>query len=129
MIDHCSIAVGSIGAAEPFYDAVFAALGIAKVSRDEGWLGYGARADADHPERVYVSIRTGSGGDEPSRHWAFKAIDRAAVRAFHEAGLASGGRDDGAPGVRAHYHAEYFAAFLIDPAGNRIEAVCHSRQG
>jgi catechol 2,3-dioxygenase-like lactoylglutathione lyase family enzyme len=59
------------------------------------------------------------------RHWCFRAPDRAAVDAFHAAALAHGGRCDGPPGVRPHYHAHYYAAFVLDPDGNRIEAVCH----
>ena len=59
------------------------------------------------------------------RHWCFKAASRAEVDAFHAAGLAHGGADDGAPGLRPHYHAHYYGAFLLDPFGNRIEAVCH----
>ena len=71
---------------------------------------------------------TGAGVDAAAgarRHWCFKAPSRAAVDAFHAAGLAHGGRDEGAPGLREHYHSHYYAAFLLDPAGNRIEAVCH----
>lgn len=129
MIDHVSIAVARLARAERFYDAVFAALDIPKIGRDETWIGYGLRADAEHPERVYVSIRAGAASTEPGRHWAFKAPDRAAVRRFHAAGLDAGGRDDGAPGLRPTYHADYYAAFLADPDGNRIEAVCHRREG
>jgi catechol 2,3-dioxygenase-like lactoylglutathione lyase family enzyme len=60
------------------------------------------------------------------RHWCFRAPDRAAVDAFHAAGVAQGGADDGAPGLRPHYHAHYYAAFLLDPDANRVEAVCHN---
>jgi catechol 2,3-dioxygenase-like lactoylglutathione lyase family enzyme len=59
------------------------------------------------------------------RHWCFRAPSRAAVDAFHAEGLAHGGTDDGAPGLRPDYHETYYAAFLLDPDGNRIEAVCH----
>jgi catechol 2,3-dioxygenase-like lactoylglutathione lyase family enzyme len=130
MLDHVSIIVRRFDAAEPFYDAVFAALGIAKVGADAGWAGYGERADGANPARSYLSIRAGETG-EPAmagsrRHWAFKAATREAVERFHAAGLACGGRDDGAPGLRAAYHASYYAAFLLDPDGNRVEAVCHA---
>src|SRR3954463_6038211 len=64
--------------------------------------------------------------DRPlGRHWCFKAISRQAVDAFWRAGLETGGDDEGAPGVRENYHRTYYAAFLSDPDGNRIEAVCH----
>jgi catechol 2,3-dioxygenase-like lactoylglutathione lyase family enzyme len=126
VLDHVSITVPDFAAAERFYDATMAALGVPKVGADAAWLGYGARCDADHPERAYLSIRLGAAPDAaPGRHWCFKAPDRAAVDAFWRAGLAAGGTDDGPPGLRAHYHPHYYAAFLRDPAGNRIEAVCH----
>lgn len=127
MLDHVSITVGDLALAGRFYDAVLAALGVPRVGADEGWIGYGARADAEHPGRTYLSLRLGAcREDAPGRHWCFKAPDRSAVDAFWAAGLAAGGTDDGAPGLRPHYHPTYYAAFLRDPDGNRIEAVCHS---
>lgn len=128
MLDHASITVPDFGVAERFYDAVMASLGVEKVGSDpeEGWIGYGARCDADHPDRSYLSIRTGpQPEDAPGRHWCFKAPSRAAVEAFWRSGIVAGGRDNGTPGLRPTYHPEYFAAFLFDPAGNRIEAVHH----
>src|SRR6476469_9062905 len=126
LIDHVSIAVVDWAAARAFYDAIFAALGVPKVGEDENWLGYGLRADAGHPGRAYVSIRRASAVPEAdARHWAFKARDRAAVDAFWTDGRAAGGADDGPPGLRRHYHEHYYAAFLRDASGNRIEVVCH----
>jgi catechol 2,3-dioxygenase-like lactoylglutathione lyase family enzyme len=126
MFDHVSITVHDFTAAERFYDAVFETLGIAKVGRKDGWAGYGERADTVHPERAYLSIfRAGSPIIADRRHWAFKAANREAVDRFHAAGLAAGGRDGGAPGLRVAYHPTYYAAFLLDPDGNRVEAVCH----
>lgn len=127
MLDHVSIAVTDLDRAERFYDVVMAALGVAKVGREETWIGYGLRARPTYPDRTYLSIRR---RDEPiaantGRHWAFKAPSRRAVDEFWRAGLAAGGRDDGAPGLRPDYHADYYGAFLIDPDGNRVEAVCH----
>jgi catechol 2,3-dioxygenase-like lactoylglutathione lyase family enzyme len=125
MLDHVSITVSEIAAAEPFYDAVMHALGVVKVGRRDDWLGYGERARPEHPDRVYLSIRKGRRPEEAfGRHWCFKARTRSEVDAFWAAGLAAGGSDDGAPGLR-HYHPSYYAAFLRDPDGNRIEAVCH----
>ena len=127
MLDHVSVTVSDLTRAELFYDAVFAALGVVKVGSDhaEAWIGYGERCDGDHPDRSYFSVRLGPRPeDAPRRHWCFKAPTRAAVDAFWRAGLASGGRDGGEPGIR-DYHPSYYAAFLIDPEGNRIEAVCH----
>jgi catechol 2,3-dioxygenase-like lactoylglutathione lyase family enzyme len=125
MLDHASITVSRIDHAARFYDAVFTALGVVKVGSDESWLGYGERADGAHPGRSYVSIRAGGVPQADRRHWAFKAPSRAAVDRFHAAGLLAGGRDDGRPGLRPAYHPSYYAAFLLDPDGNRIEAVCH----
>jgi catechol 2,3-dioxygenase-like lactoylglutathione lyase family enzyme len=85
-----------------------------------------ATASAPDPGRSYLSVLAGSGPEpESRRHWCFKAPDRAAVDAFWRAGLDAGGTDDGGPGLRPHYHPHYYAAFLRDPAGNRVEAVCH----
>ncbi|MEA2885261.1 MAG: hypothetical protein QOH32_4517 [Bradyrhizobium sp.] len=125
MLDHVYILASDMVAAERFYDAVMAALGVVKVGSRADWIGYGERADADHPDRIYVAIRQGAVPQAANAlHWCFKARTRTGVDAFWAAGLAAGGSDDGAPGLR-HYHASYYAAFLRDPDGNRIEAVCH----
>jgi catechol 2,3-dioxygenase-like lactoylglutathione lyase family enzyme len=126
VIDHVSMTVPDLVTAARFYDAVMAALGVPGVGRSDDWVGYGLRADAAHPGRSYLSLRAGP-RPEPAvgRHWCFKAADRAAVEGFWQAGIAAGGADEGPPGLRPHYHPGYFAAFLRDPAGNRIEAVCH----
>src|SRR3954447_25198650 len=101
MLDHVSITVSDIAAAQRFYDAVMQALGVVKVGRRDDWLGYGERARPDHPDRVYISIRRGATPEEAfGRHWCFKAQTRAEVDAFWVAGIAAGGSDDGAPGLR-----------------------------
>lgn len=133
MIDHVSIAVSDLVSAEPFYDVVMETLGIAKVGRSDSWLGYGARADSAHPERVYLSIRVdpvfaGEPDHAEGRHWCFKAARRVDVDAFWRNGILAGGRDDGAPRLRPVYHPNYYAAYLRDPDGNRIEVVCHGRE-
>lgn len=126
MFDHVSITVRSVEASRPFYDAVMAALGHPKVGDTKTWLGYGFRADRSFPDRIYLSILKDTDGRcSDRRHWALKATERARVDAFWQAGLDAGGRDDGPPGVRPNYHDAYYAAFLLDPDGNRIEAVCH----
>lgn len=130
MLDHVSITVSDIAAAERFYDAIMAALGVVKVGARSDWLGYGERCRPDRADGSYISIRIGA-LSEPAfgRHWCFKAPDRAAVDAFWTAGIAAGGIDGGAPGLRVNYHPEYYAAFLRDPDGNRVEAVCHRVPG
>ncbi|RIX49863.1 MAG: VOC family protein [Rhodocyclales bacterium GT-UBC] len=126
LLDHASIAVSDLATARPFYDAVMAALGADKVYDREDALGYGARCDTNADDHTCLAVYASPGASsDPKRHWCFKAANRAQVEAFHTAGLAHGGHDDGAPGLRPHYHAHYFAAFLLDPSGNRIEAVCH----
>ena len=130
MLDHVSIPATDIAAAEAFYDAVMAAIGVTKMWRSEKGLGYGERCDAEHPDLNYLSIKlSGTVDQNEKRHWCFKAPDRAAVDAFWQAGLDNGGVDDGSPGIREVYHPAYYAAFLIDPSGNRVEAVCHRADG
>jgi catechol 2,3-dioxygenase-like lactoylglutathione lyase family enzyme len=129
MLDHVSITVGDPARSIPFYQAIMAALGHPCVWAEADAAGFGERADASHPARSYLTVRAGLAGAPDRRHWAFKAETRAAVRACHAAGLAAGGRCDGPPGLRPHYHPDYYAAFLLDPDGNRVEAVCHVAAG
>ncbi|MDO9417529.1 VOC family protein [Pararhizobium sp.] len=124
MIDHTGIAVSDFEASKTFYDAIMAALGgsmMMQVPKEftggKNVVGYGR----DHP-CFWLNDGTEPG---PGRHTAFAAETRAEVDAFHAAALANGGRDNGAPGLRPHYHASYYAAFVFDPDGNNIEAVCH----
>ncbi|KGD89948.1 glyoxalase [Achromobacter sp. RTa] len=128
LLDHVSITVPDLGPARPFYDAVMRALGAGKVYDRPDALGYGERCGPGSGQHSYLSVFASGGAVDAAgarRHWCFKAPNRAAVDAFHAAGLAHGGRDEGAPGLREHYHPQYYAAFLLDPAGNRIEAVFH----
>ncbi len=129
MLDHVSITVSELDPAARFYDAVFAALAHPCVRRDAEVLGYGLRNGPENDSHSYISVRaTGVAVVADGRHWCFRAPSREAVDAFHAAGLAAGGRDDGAPGLRPDYHEAYYAAFLLDPDGNRIEAVHHRRE-
>jgi catechol 2,3-dioxygenase-like lactoylglutathione lyase family enzyme len=121
MLDHVSIGVRDIAAARVFYDAALAPLGYRRLSDGETALGYGADAArfwvlaSDAP----VPARDGSG-----LHICFAAPSRPAVDAFHRAALAAGGTDNGRPGVRAEYDPSYYAAFVADRDGYRIEAYC-----
>ena len=127
LLDHVSIGVPDIDQARPFYDAVMAALGAAKIYDRPNALGYGERCSANDPESTFLAVYLDPAEVGASkRHWCFKAASREQVHAFFEAGLATGGQSDGEPGLRPQYHGDYYAAFLIDPAGNRIEAVCHA---
>ncbi|HEX4262576.1 MAG TPA: VOC family protein [Acetobacteraceae bacterium] len=123
MIDHVSFGVRDIAAARRFYDAALAPLGYACLSAAEDSLGYGAGEAAlwlthsDHP--VPADRRSGL-------HLCFGAPDPAAVDRFHAAAVRAGGEDNGAPGLRPDYGAGYYAAFVVDPDGYRIEAYCQA---
>ncbi|MDO9223701.1 MAG: VOC family protein [Caulobacter sp.] len=126
MLDHIGATVSDIARSKAFYDVALAPLGIALVMQvtpeqtgGDTHLGYGSGG------RPYFWI--GTGGPVTGRlHVAFDAPDRATVNAFHAAALAAGGRDNGAPGLRPHYHSNYYGAFVLDPDGLNIEAVCHA---
>ncbi|KAM6478891.1 Glyoxalase/Bleomycin resistance protein/Dihydroxybiphenyl dioxygenase [Trichoderma sp. SZMC 28011] len=89
-------------------------------------VGFGSKLDAREGYKVADFWAKGAKEETTKAHIAFRASDRAAVDAFHAAALSVGGQDNGAPGVRAHYHANYYAAFVLDAAGNNIEVVCHN---
>ncbi|OXC79999.1 VOC family protein [Caballeronia sordidicola] len=126
LLDHVSIGVPDLDIARRFYDAIMSALGAAKVYDLPHALGYGERCTPQDCASTYLAVYLDRGviGDN-KRHWCFKAVSRAQVDAFNAAGLAAGGSSDGPPGLRSDYHAGYYAAFLLDPVGNRVEAVCH----
>ncbi len=125
-VDHVSITVRDLGSARRFYDGIFKVLNLPKAYEREDALGYGARNRPGDDQHSYLSVfQSDAARADPRRHWCFRAASAAQVRAFHAAGLAAGGRDAGAPGLREHYHPQYYAAFLEDPEGNRIEAVFH----
>ncbi len=125
VLDHVSISVPDLDQARPFYDAVMAALGVAQVYDRPDAIGYGVRCTTIEDFHTCLAIYASANANvDDKRHWCFKATTRQQVIEFHRAGLAHGGRDNGAPALR-HYHPTYFGAFLHDPFGNRIEAVCH----
>jgi catechol 2,3-dioxygenase-like lactoylglutathione lyase family enzyme len=127
LLDHVSIGVPDLDAARPFYDAIMQALGAVKVYDRPQALGYGERCSQDDIASSCLAVYLDASEiGANKRHWCFKALTREQVEAFFAAGLANGGRSDGEPGLRPHYHATYYAAFLFDPAGNRVEAVCHA---
>ncbi|MCC5809634.1 MAG: VOC family protein [Ectothiorhodospiraceae bacterium] len=126
LLDHVSITVKDLDRCKSFYNAIMKALGAEKIYDEEDAIGFGARCSAADETHTYLTVFSSSSANgDPRRHWCFKALSRETVRAFHAAGLAHGGEDDGAPGLRPHYHENYFGAFLLDPEGNRVEAVCH----
>lgn len=126
LLDHVSIGVPDLDEARPFYDSIMKALGATKVYDRTEALGYGERCTSGDADSTYLAVYLDPARIEVNkRHWCFKAVSREEVDAFFAAGLATGGRPDGEPGLRPHYHSDYYAAFLFDPAGNRVEAVCH----
>jgi catechol 2,3-dioxygenase-like lactoylglutathione lyase family enzyme len=126
MLDHIGLTVTDFGVSKAFFDSALAPLGIGMVMEvtaeetgGEAHLGYGSDG------RPYFWI--GTGGAATGRlHVALNAKTRAAVDAFYAAAMAAGGRDNGPPGIRAHYHPDYYGAFVLDPDGHNIEAVCHA---
>jgi catechol 2,3-dioxygenase-like lactoylglutathione lyase family enzyme len=121
MIDHVSIGVRDLARSKRFYDAALQPLGYSCVHEDASSLGYGRDVAvlligvAEHPVPP---------DDRSNLHFCFSAPTRRSVDAFYAAALGAGGRDNGAPGVRPEYHPNYFAAFVVDPDGYRIEAYC-----
>lgn len=118
MLDHVTIGVGDVERSRRFYDVALLPLGIERLHRDGDAFGYGRR-----PKPLFWIVpRT---APQTSVHVAFAAQDRAAVERFYEAALAAGALDNGPPGIRAGYHPNYYGAFVLDPDGHNIEAVCH----
>ncbi|RWC44818.1 VOC family protein [Mesorhizobium sp.] len=119
LIDHVQLVVRDLKASRRFYESVFKVLNVP--------IG-GSAEDYFWADELFVSSadsRAAQGKLTGRHHLAFQAKDRAMVDAFYKAGLEAGGTDNGAPGERQHYHPGYYAAFLLDPDGNNIEAVFH----
>ena|SRR5438105_4099557 len=120
MLHHISLGVADLRRSADFYDAVLAPLGYVRVWADATAVGYGEPGGED---KLAIKLREGASAPGAGFHLALAAPSQEAVAQFHRAALAHGGADNGAPGLRPHYGAKYFAAFVIDPDGYRIEAV------
>lgn len=126
MLDHVGFSVSDFSRAKAFYEAALRPLGLSllmEVTAEQ--TGADAHAGFGADGKPFFWIGTGdraTGGT----HVAFAAATHAEVDAFHRAALAAGGRDNGAPGLRPHYHQNYYAAFVLDPDGDNVEAVCHA---
>jgi catechol 2,3-dioxygenase-like lactoylglutathione lyase family enzyme len=118
MLDHIGLQVQSYARSKQFYTHALKPLGYELVMEFDNAGGFGKDRKPD------FWISQGAPGKSPL-HVAFTSPDRATVDAFHRAALAAGGKDNGAPGLRPHYHPNYYGAFVFDPDGNNIEAVCH----
>jgi len=118
MIDHVGIKVKNYQKSKAFYLAALAPLGYKAVKEfGEMAAGFGADGKPD----LWIGVAETAAGS----HIALEARDRAAVDAFFKAAISAGAKDNGGPGLRAHYHPTYYAAFVIDPDGHNIEVVCH----
>lgn len=125
MIDHTGVFVSCFETSKAFYQRALAPIGYAiimEVSAAES----GAAPFAGFGEPPKPDFWIGEGqANRPPIHIAFRVANRALVDAFYEAAIAAGGRDNGKPGLRPHYHPNYYGAFVLDPDGHNIEAVCH----
>ena len=120
MIDHISLGVSDLERASHFYEATLAALGLSRLVTRAGTVGFGKA----YPE-FWINLRTGMTqvAPESGTHVCLRARTTAELDAFHTAALNAGGISDGAPGLRPHDRVKYYAAFVLDPDGNRVEAV------
>jgi catechol 2,3-dioxygenase-like lactoylglutathione lyase family enzyme len=124
MIDHLSIGVSDLVRSGAFYDAVLAPLGYARLFGNERGIGYGLPGARDE---AFAILAAGEGGKPVGKGWhlAFRAPSRQAVDSFHGIALRNGATDEGGPGLRPKYGPTYYAAFVRDPDGHRLESVCH----
>jgi catechol 2,3-dioxygenase-like lactoylglutathione lyase family enzyme len=118
-IDHIGVGVSDYAAAKKFYSEALKPLRIAMLMEFGDAAGFGA----DGKPFIWISA---GGKTQPHIHLAIRAEDRGQVDAFYAAAMAAGGSDNGAPGLRPHYHQNYYGAFVLDPDGHNIEAVCHA---
>jgi catechol 2,3-dioxygenase-like lactoylglutathione lyase family enzyme len=121
MIDHTGVNISNFARSKAFYAAALAPLGYSVLMEFGDAAGFGVAPKPD----FWIGQGT---PNVPPVHVAFRAETRAQVDAFHRAALAAGGKDNGAPGLRPNYHANYYGAFVLDPDGHNIEAVCHAPQ-
>ena len=122
-LDHVAISTADYPTSLAFYEQALAPLGIKTLMKFEGEEGNVAGLGSDNP---FLWIGDGGRLSGGRMHIALAAKTRAEVDAFYAAAIAAGGRDNGPPGLRPHYHATYYAAFVFDPDGHNIEAVCHA---
>lgn len=129
MIDHLSLPVTDIERSRAFYDIVLAALGQQRVMQiDDGGYRTYAYGPGEPDAQFWIGAPTAGAASVAMPHGfhiAFSAPNRRAVDAFHRAAMGAGARDNGPPGLRPHYHANYYAAFVFDLDGHHLEAVCH----
>lgn len=125
MIDHMSLSVADFPGMLAFYEKALAPLGITALMRFGKDVTGNYEVAGLGSTKPFLWIADG-GKTTPHMHIAIRADSHAEVDAFHAAALAAGAKDNGAPGLRQHYHANYYGAFVIDPEGHNLEAVCHT---
>ena len=123
MYSHVTVGTNAIAAAERFYDAVMGVLGHPALFKTARALAYGRLSGEKYFILHPFDGRPAAAGNGP--HAAFRVEDRLIVDHFHRTALAHGGTDAGPPGLRPHYHLNYYAAYVRDPDGNKLQAVCH----
>jgi catechol 2,3-dioxygenase-like lactoylglutathione lyase family enzyme len=127
MLDHIGFPVRDFASAKAFYTEALAPLGYGLVMEVTPEMSGGSsHAGFGPPHRPHFWIGNAAGPLAGNLHVAFAAKERQAVEAFYKAAIAAGARDNGAPGLRPHYHPDYYGAFVISPDGHNIEAVCHA---
>jgi len=128
MIDHTGVTVSDFEKSKTFYSHALAAIGYSLLAEIPASVtGHSDVAGFGEPPKPDFWINNGT-PNNPPMHIAFRVATRHHVDAFYKAALAAGGRDNGAPGLRPHYHPDYYGAFVLDPDGHNIEAVCHAPQ-
>jgi len=121
MLDHVVLSVDDLAASRAFYEKALEPLGIAVLAEYESSIGLGK----ENEDSLWLVERSPASRDV---HVAFRCEERSLVDDFYAAALGAGGEDNGAPGVRETYHPNYYGAFILDPGGNNIEAVCHKAE-
>ena len=127
IIDHLGFSISNVNKSKDFYSKVLKPLGIEFICEVQGWVGFGPKGS----QKAELWFGEGANENEPAHapmHIAFSAETRSQVDDFYKVAIAEGARSNGEPGIREIYHPDYYGAFVIDPDGHNIEAVCHSAE-
>ncbi len=128
MIDHTGVIVSDFAKSKAFYEKALSPIGYTLIAEFSAEItGHADVAGFGEPPKPDFWISRGA-PNKPPIHVALRVQSRTQVRAFYEAAIAAGGTDNGAPGLRPHYHPDYYGAFVLDPDGHNIEAVCHDAE-